>query len=215
MGTVATYSDRARIKVNDSARTQLLDGEVVGILNGIIETIYQTLVNMGSNLAYGVGTVTTVADTIEYTPTFEFDGFWREGNWVDGEDTYIYQVPESDKTKWDFGSSTSQPEAFYLTEDSKIGYLWVPDKEYTIHHTYWKPLTVLTDYSADDFPWGGIWNRAIERLLVVEMLAIQGKDPSIHASFASTEWDNALKMVYARGIRQEKVVSNMFSISGV
>ena len=215
MGTVATYSDRARIKVADSARTQLLDSEVVGILNGILETIYQSLVGVGSNLVYSVGEVTTVDGTPEYSPSFSFDGFLRNGSWVDGEDIYLSQVPETDKIKWDYDSTTNQPEVFYLTEDGKVGYLWVPDAAYTIHHTYWKPLTALSNYSKDDFPWGGIFNRAIERLLIVEMLEMQGKDASLHFGFAQQELDRAMEMVYTRGIKRERVSSNMFSIGGI
>lgn len=214
MGTVATYADRARVKVRDSGRTELIDSEVLGILNGILETIYQTLVNVNSNLVYGVGTVTTVADTAEYTPSFSFDSFLREGSWVDGEDLYLTQVAEMDKIKWDYDSSTNQPEAFYVTEGGDVGYLWVPDDAYTIYHTYWKPLTELSNYTTDDLPWGGVWNRYIERMLIVEYLEIKEKDSSRQAALAQLEWGKAMEMTYARGIRREKVVSNMF-IEGI
>lgn len=215
MGSVATCADRARTKIVDVSRGSFLDPEVLGVLNNILETIYQTLVNVSSNLVYGIGTVVTVADTAEYTPSFSFDGFLREGSWVDGEDVYLTQVSETDKIKWDYSSTTSQPEAFYVTEDGKVGYLWIPDDAYTIYHTYWKPLTALTNYTTDNLPWNGIWNRAIERLLVVELLEIMGKDSTRQASLVSFEWDKAMNMVYQRGIRREKVVSNMFSIGGI
>lgn len=215
MGTVATYCDRARNKLGDINRSKFRDPEVLGVLNDILETIYQTLVNISSNLVYAVGTVSTTADTAEYTPSFSFDGFLREGSWVDGEDTYLCQVSEVDKIKWDYSSTTNQPEAFYITEDGKIGYLWVPDDTYTIHHTYWKPLTAITNYTADTLPWNGIWNRAIERLLVIELLEIVGINSARHSAFAQTEWNKALVMTYTRGMRREKIVSGMFSIEGI
>lgn len=130
MGTVATYSDRARIKVADSARTNLLDGEVLGILNGILETIYQTLLSLGSDL---------VSEQLEG----------------------------------------------------------------------------LTNYTSDDFPWRGIFNRAIERLLIVEMLEMQGKDVTLHFGFAQQELDRAMQTVYDRGIRQDRVSSDLFSVGGI
>ena len=214
MGTVATIGDRARLKIGEIT-PRFVDENLLGIINTILETIYQSLVSVNSNLVYGVGDVTTTASTAEYTPSFSFDGFLTEGSWVDGEDTYLAQVSEADKIKWDYGSTTSKPEAFYITEDGKIGYLWVPDDAYTIHHTYWKPLTALTVYLTDDLPWGGIWNRVIKRLLIVELLEIVKQPVANQMSLAQTEWDKAMVMVYRRGIRQERQVSDMFSVGGI
>lgn len=215
MGTVATYCDRARVRVRDSARIELIDPEVLGILNGILETIYQTLVNVNSNLVYALGTVTTVDGTAEYTPTFTFDSFLRDGSWVDGEDTYLKEVSEADKIKWDYTSTTNTPEAYYITEDGKVGYLWVPDDAYTIYHTYWAQVTAITNYTTGTLPWGGIFNRYIERQLVIEILEMQEKDTSMSMFHAQTEWDKAMTMVYNRGIRRERQASDMFSIGNI
>jgi len=215
MGTLKVHGDLAALKARDSGNVQFSEANRLAMINDILETIYQTLINVNSNLVYAIGTVTTSADTPEYTPTFSHDGFLRDGSWVDGEDTYLSQVEEVDKIKWDYDSSTNQPEAFYITEDSKVGYLWVPDDAYTINHTYWKPLTALTTYATDALPWGGIWNRTIQRLLIVEMMEILEVDSSKQAVLADIEWDKAMIMVYARGVRKERVVSNMFSVEGI
>ncbi|MBW2036427.1 MAG: hypothetical protein JRI41_02945 [Deltaproteobacteria bacterium] len=215
MGTVATYGDRAGLKVRDPNYKQFPKTVRLGIFNDILETLYQKLVAVESNLVYAEGTQVTVDGTAEYTPSFNFDGFLRAGSWVDGEDTYLKQVPESDKIRFDYGSTKSQPEAFYVTEGGAIGYLWVPDDAYTVHHQYWMPITALTDYDTDDLPWGGVFNRVIERLLVIEMLEILELDNSRHAALAEIEMSSAMAMVYARGIRPQKVVSNMFSAEGI
>lgn len=215
MGTVATFGDKAGKKVRDSSYNQFSKDDRLEIINDILETIYQSLVAVESNLVYAEDTQATVADTAEYTPSFSFDGFLQDGSWVDGEDNYLVQVSEGDKIKWDFDSTTNQPEAFYVTEDGKIGYLWVPDAVYTIHHQYWLPLTALTNYDTNTLPWGGIFNRAIERLLVVEMLEILERDPSRQAVLADIEMNKAIQMVYVRGLRQRKVISNMFSVGGI
>lgn len=219
MGTVKTIGDRAKLKILD-IKVNYDDTDVLGMINDILETIYQALVNVSSNFVYAIGTVTTVDGTEEYTPTFSFDGFLREGSWVDGEDTYLSQVPEADKIKWDYGSTTNQPEAFYVTEGGDVGYLWVPDDAYTIYHTYWVPLTALTDYEGDALPWGGIWNRAIGTMLILELLEVAKEDPQSYKVLryqqkAAMEWDKAMSMVYVRGIRREKQVSNMFSIGDI
>ena len=219
MGTLKTAIDLARIKTRTTNKISPFssNSDLVLIVNGILEEIYQTLVSVQSNLVYDEGTVTTTADTGEYTPSFTTKGgFLHEGSWVDGEDTYLSLVSEADKIKWDYDSSTNQPEAFYLTADGKIGYLWVPDDTYTIHHLYWKPYTELTSYDDDDLPWEGIWNKYIERMLIVEMLEILESDNSRQAILAENEWDHAMNLVYNRGIRQEKVISDMFSgIEGI
>jgi hypothetical protein len=215
MGTLATYADKAGQKIRDTNYKQFTKAIRLEMVNDILETIYQSLVNVESNLVYAEDTITTVASTAEYTPSFSFDGFLQEGSWVDGEDEYLTQLSEADKIKYDYGTTTSQPEAFYVTEDGKIGYLWIPDAAYTIHHQYWKPLTALTDYDTDTLPWGGIFNRAIERLLTIEMMEILDLDNSRHSMLADIEMDKALTMVYNRGIRRRKVMSNMFSIEGI
>lgn len=217
MGTVNTCGLKVRRKLGKS-EIEHFNQDILDFLNeDILVKIYQSLVNVGSNLVYGIGDVTTEADVAEYTPSFSFDGFLRDGSWVDGEDTYLSQVSETDKIKWDYSSTTNQPEAFYITEDGKIGYLWVPDGIYTIHHAYWKPLVALTDYEADDLPWGGVWNATIQRLLLVEMLEFTEEDPNkiiYQTQMAGIEWDKAMSMVYQRGIKQERQLSNMFSAEG-
>ena len=215
MGTVATCGDRARVKIRDTGENQFTDAQLLGIMNDILKDIYQTLVNVSSNLVYTSGDITTVDGTGEYTPSFTHNGFLRDGSWVDGEDIPLKQVGESSKIEWDYGTSTSQPEAFYVTEDNKVGYLWVPDDVYTIHHMYWKPVTTLTDYDNDTLPWDSIWNQAIQRALVVETLEILELDNSRQAILAESEWDKAMSMTYARGVRQERVISNMFTVEGI
>lgn len=219
MGTVKTCGDKARLKIKD-AKIDYFDSNVLDFMNDILETIYQTLVNVSSNLVYAIGDVTTEADTGEYTPDFSFDGFLREGSWLAGENTYLAQVSETDKIKWDYTSTTSPPEVFYITEDGKIGYLFVPDAIYTVHHTYWKPLTALTTYNTDNLPWGGIWNRTIQRLLMVELLGISSEKGAAsriekELGLADMEWNKAMTMVYRRGIRPQRQVSDMFQIGGI
>lgn len=213
MGTVKTHGDRAQMKTRNP--TSITDTIVLGLINDILENIYQQLVFVESNLVYAETSIPTVAGTMEYTPTPSFNGFLRDGVWIDGEDGYLIELSETDKVKYDYGSTTSQPEGYYLTEDGKVGFLWVPDAVYTIYCQYWKPLTALTDYDNDDLPWGGIWNQAIQRLLVVEILEILERDNSRQAILADIEWDKAMNMVYARGIRQRRQVSDMFTIEGV
>ena len=56
---------------------------------------------------------------------------------------------------------------------------------------------------------------AIDEIFIVEMLEILELDNSRHAYLAQIEWNNAMNLVYSRGIRQEKAVSDMFSVEGI
>jgi hypothetical protein len=216
MASLKTAIDRARVKSGDTDKLLFSDDELIGMVNDILEEIYATLVNIQSNLVYGIGSVATVADTVEYTPSFTTKGgFLRDGSWVDGEDTYLTQVSEADKIKWDYDTSTNQPEAFYVTEGGDIGYLWVPDDAYTIYHTYWVPLTAMATYASDSLPWENIFNSYIQRKLIVEILEASENDGSRQLALSQIDWVNAMNLVYSRGIRQERASSDMFSIEGI
>ena len=215
MGTLSDHAERAGLKIRDSNWRQFAKTERLSLANDIIEQIYQKLVFIESNLVYAEGTITTVASIAECTPSFSHDGFLHDGVWLDGEDTYLGQVEEADKVKYDYGTTTSKPEAYYLAEDGKVGFLWVPDDAYTVHVQYWEPLTALTDYDSDDLPWGGIFNRYIQRMLVLEMKEVLERDNTRDAIMAAIELGQALNMVYARGVRYRRQISNMFSIKGI
>ena len=215
MGTLNTICDRARVKIRDVDGLVFTDAQLMGIVNGILEQIYQTLCQAESALVYGETSFDTVDGTMEYTPAVTFYGILDDGMWVDGEDTYLQMVSEADKIKWDYESTESQPEAYYLSEDSNIGLLWVPDAAYTIHYQYYKPLTAMSTFATDALPWGGIWNLAIERMLIVECMEVQERDASRHAVMSVVEWDKAMNITHKRGIRSRKQVSDLFSVNGI
>lgn len=366
MGTLLNHGDRAGLKIRDSNYRQFTKTERLGLVNDILEQIYQKLVFVESNLIYAEGTITTAIGTLEYTPSFSHDGFLHDGVWLAGEDTYLGQVDEAAKNQYDYditasdvseilnsdfedwtggdadnwtdsanavsdeettgphggtGSSlkltasgaasqytqsdsvtvtaekkyhlklyykntagdtaqyliydvsnganivaatdlsnitgwsaqqsiefttpagctsiyvrlyakadgdivwfddvylattlVGEPEAYYLTENGKVGFLDVPDDAYIVHILYWKPLTALTDYDADALPWGGIFNRYIQRMLVFEMKEVLERDNSRDAVMAQMKLNQAMNMVYARGIRRRRQASDMFSIPNI
>lgn len=215
MGTLSTCGELAGLKIRDSDRLQFSKTERLSIVNDILETLYQKLVFVESNLVYAEDTITLSEDTCEYTPDFSHNGFLRDGVWLDGEDVYLNQTSEADKVRYDYGTTTNAPEAYYLTEDSKVGFLWVPNDTYTVHVQYWKPITQLTDYDADALPWGGIFNRYIQRILTWEMKEILEMDSFRDSAMAQIEMNIAMNMVYARGVRHHRQTSDMFIVEGI
>lgn len=215
MGTVKTHGDIARIKARDPNSLKFTDANLLTLINGIRERIYQRLQFISSNLVYTEGSITTVDGTLEYTPSFSHNGFLKDGVWLDGEDWFLVELTEADKVRYDYGSTTAEPEAYYINEDGDVGFLWVPDDAYTVHVLYWEPLTALTDYDTSALGWDNIWNQAIERLLVIEMLEAMERDSSRQAVLAQIDWDTAMNTTYARGVRQYRKKSDMFSVEGI
>ncbi len=209
MGTVKTCGDAARIKTRDTDKHWFDDSDLLIFINGILTDIYQKLVFAESNLVYAQGTITTSAGTPEYTPSFSFTGFLEQGSWITDSEP-LAQVFETRKIDYDVSNTTGRPEAYYITEDGKIGYLWVPDAAYTVNHLYWKPLVSLSSYSDDDLPWAGIFDNYIQRRLIAEMLEVMEKDNSRQFALAEIENDRAMNMAYARGVRRRRISSDMF-----
>jgi hypothetical protein len=184
-------------------------------VNSILEDINKDLQAVESNLVYAQGSITTVADTMEYTPSFTHQGFLDEGVWVDGETTFLKFLTEADKVPYDYDESTGQPEGYYLTEDSKVGFLWVPDAVYTVYVQYWKPLTEMTVLATDTLPFGGIWDRFIQERLVMDLMMIQERDVTQQAALVAGMYDQAMAAVYRRGVRHRRTNSGFFDYEGI
>ena len=223
MTTLSTIATRARVRTRDQNKHAVSDTELLGIANSLLDRIHKKLCDVESNLVYGETYVTTVDGTAEYALSgfntdisSDFNGFMDDGVWVDGEDEFLKQASEADKVLYDYGTSENQPEAYYITEDNMVGFLWVPDDAYTIHTQYWKRVTALTATDlTDTLPWYGILDLVIEDMLVLDMLTILERDVSMAAARLVDSWDGAMSRVYARGCRPRRGNNDFFSVEGV
>ncbi|KKK50754.1 hypothetical protein LCGC14_3121860 [marine sediment metagenome] len=215
MGTLATIITRARIKGRDVDKNLYTNDELIHLVNGVLHEVYDELKGVESNMVYAEDTQATVDGTMEYTPSFNFEGIMPDGVWLDGQESYLSQGSEADKVKYDYENQTGAPEGYYLTEDGKIGFLPVPNAILTVHIQFWKPLTELTDYDDDDLPWFGLWNQFIEDRLVSEMLAIQERDITWRAAILNGSYNRCMGKTFSRGVRPRKFVSDFFSVDGI
>ena len=213
MAALSTIITRARIKARDTESLIHSDTQLLALANGILEEIYGKLQGLESNLVYAEGTITLAASTMEYTPTFSFNGLMDDGVWMDGEDLFLSQVDEAHKIAYDYATQTSEPEVYYLTEDGKVGFLPVPDAVYTVHAQYWKPLVELTA-TTGTVPWSGIWDAYLVERLAMEMLGIQERDVRFQAAKADILYYEALNKVYNRGCRIRSRQSDFFTVDG-
>jgi len=218
--TLSTIITRARYKVRDTDALIYAsdddDAILVSFANDILHEIWADLRRVESNLAYGHGTITLSDGTIEYTPSFSFEGFMDDGVWLDGEDWYLTQVDEADKVLFDYDdtNSESEPEHFYVTEDGNVGFLPVPDTTYTVYCQYWKPLTEFED-TTDTVPFAGIWDQFMIERLAMEMLGVQERDVRFQALKVDMAHDRAMAAVYNRGCRRRRHKGGLFELEGV
>ena len=213
MGTVKVQGDLARIKIRDVNKLEFSDSDILSVINTIIVEIYKLLSNMMSNLVYTEINITTEEDVSIYTPDTLNNGFVRDGSWFDDDTEYLQEVLETDRIKYQYGNG--QPRYFYQKNNGDIGYLPCPDKEYNITHGVWRRATTLTDYDLDDLPLEGIFDNYISNMVVVELLEILERDNSRAAVFAEIARNQAMTVVYSKGVRSERITSDMFNVGGI
>jgi len=362
MGTLQTIGGQAAVKYRDSSNRIITTSQIMGIVNTILEELYQNLVMVESKLAYARSHLVTLPGLIEYAPGVTHRGFLDDGVWVDGSSDPLFQTSEDARAKYgvdetadsiitngafsDFTaadpdnwtqsgtittakesaaffygfsvkltagaandyiysvdvavvpettytlylrykntsgdiaqykvydvtnaadieaatdlasttewsdektvefdtpadcnkiriylmaktsgdivwfdhvsllgtSSVGEPEAFYPTEDDKIGLLWIPSTIQKINFLYWKPYTAMSSYDDDTLPWGGIFNAYIEQAIVVNaLMSIEGFYQP-YAVTAQMAFDKAMQNVYSRGCRELRQQSDMFTAPGV
>lgn len=216
MGTLQTVVTRALVRARGQSQHvhAQSDTQVLGIVNGILEDINKDLQQIESSLVYTHGTIATVAGTMEYTPGFTHQGFMDDGVWITDENRWLKLLTEADKVGYDYLSSTGEPEGYYLTEDGKAGFLWVPDAIYTVNVLYWKALTEMTAVASDTLPWGGIWNRFIQERLTMDLMMIQERDVSQQSVLVSQMYDQAMSATYRIGVRPRKTRGSFFDLEG-
>tara|TARA_R110002110_G_scaffold37875_2_gene124503 strand:- start:1932 stop:2642 length:711 start_codon:yes stop_codon:yes gene_type:complete len=101
------------------------------------------------------GTITTVAGTAEYSLVAGFKSVDVDTVYLIEASTDIKILPYIPYTQFtnqfrerDLDPTTTsnraKPDYFYLTQDDKIGFTPIPDKEYTVYYEYWQTHTDLS-----------------------------------------------------------------------
>lgn len=152
-----------------------------------------------------------------YTLDTDFYSPLPHGSWMDGIAGYLPQIEESERwTRYSFDDTTTgPPECFFVTSSGNIGYRPIPDIEYTIYHPIATKPTALTTYATDTLPYDGIFNQYIMWQVKADILNMLERDNSGPSKQAELAMDRALDLVYARGIRNDEVISDMFDYYGV
>lgn len=216
MGTLQTVVTRALVRSRSHNQHVWAeqDDQLLGLVNGILEDINKDLRQVESSMAYSHGTITTESGTMEYTPLFTHVGFCDDGVWINDDTSFLKLLNEADKVAYDYLNTTMQPEGYFFTEDSKVGFLWVPDDVYTVNVLYWKPLTEMTTIATDTLPFMGIWNRFIQERLTMDLMMIEERDITQQAAIVANAYDAAMSETYRYGVRNRRISTSFFDLEG-
>jgi len=196
MGTLATVLNSVRLRIKDQYKNEFTDDELIVLTIEVMDLVYETLRTMESNLVVDKITIPTVADVAEY-PLPGVMVIAHRGVWIDEQKPLAKII-----TPFDLGyTETGSPEYYMLTTDNSLKLLPTPDKEYEVTvvctEGYLQPT--METFDTYDFPWTGVWNRAILRGIVVECLGILERSVAIPAVHAQEAWDSATVASYNRG----------------
>lgn len=217
MGNLSEKCVLARLRAGDNDKTIVSDTNIVYLANSVLQTIWQALCNVESNLVYDTHIINAIADTYEYSlaGATGFSSPMSDGVWIDGEDWFLKEISEAEKVAFDIDSTTGEPKYYYLTEDNNIGLMWVPDDNYTIYMQYFKRFTEMSNLSSDNLPWYNIWDAVFEDLMAIQIRNMAERDVVADTVRLNTNWPLAMAQTIRRGVRKRRTKSDFFDIEGV
>ena len=195
MGTLADTIKTVRLRIKDQKKTEFTDLELLDLTTEIMDQVFKELQTMESNLLIKPGSIQCVANTSTYTFA-EADSFVSGGVWIDDPDS-----PLSLSMRTDEPVEPNRPEMYALLPTGEVQFVPTPNADYLVNVLYFENYTAPTEdtLATYDFPWLGLWNRAIMRNLVMECLAILERSLGTAAIQAGDAWDEAMMATYQHG----------------
>ena len=204
MGTLNDVLTLTRVRIKDRYKNEFPDSELILMVGEVMDQVYDDLCNMESNLVIQDTTFTTVSGVDEYVLS-DIGQIVHGSLWIDSTTPLELKVLPSNYVE------PSYPLYYSLLPDSKIKLTATPDDAYQISLSYCNLYTkpTLADLATYNFPWEGIWDKAIARTLVVECLTILERGVGVAAAQASNAWDYAANETYKRGTVRRMIKGNL------
>lgn len=222
MTTAQDIIASARYLSRDPDGIDLTDAMALSMLNSILATIHQTLINVHSDLVRAeADQITTVDGTAEYTlesGASEVDtaGILPEGIWQDGyPGNPLTRKIKSELVAAGYNlSDEAQPVFWYPVDMNTVGFCPTPDDEYTYNVYYWEKFTDLAATS-DTVPFLGIFDQALRYWLAVEYLNTIGEDTSYLSIQLQNAYGTAIQNAYGYGCTNWRASGDMFDVEGL
>lgn len=195
MGTLSTALDSVRLRIKDQYKNEFTDEELIVLTTDIMYQVQEALRRMESNLTISGITM----DIVEGVSTYPLTGIRNivdQSVWI-LDKAYPLQLLIDPPQDLDDGV----PRFFILNPNETITFIPLPDQDYTVklmcQSDFVEPS--LADLATYDFPWSGIWDRAIMRSLVLECLAILERSVGVAVAQAESAWNQAVIKTYDHG----------------
>lgn len=207
MGTLLTTFNSVRLRIKDKYKNEFSDSELIEFTEEVMEQVHEALRRVESNLVISTSTFTTTAGVSDYPLTGLAD-IISGSIWVYSETPLaLRMLPEE-------AVENGTPESYTILPSNDIRLTPTPDAVYTVTLTSCLPFTAptLATMNTYDFPWEGIWDRAIMRSIVLECLTILERAIGVPAAQAGHAWDEATMATYARGIIRRTQRGRLYDI---
>ena len=207
MGTLATTLSSVRLRIKDKYKNEFSDAELIEITIEVMEQVHEALRHMESNLVISTSTFSTAEGVSDY-PLTGLEDIISGSIWVYSETPLaLRMLPEE-------AVEDGTPESYMILPSNEIRLVPTPDKVYTVTLTSCLQYTLPTVATLNtyDFPWEGIWDRAIMRSIVLECLTILERAIGVPAAQAGHAWDEATMATYARGIIRRTQRGRLYDI---
>lgn len=194
MGTLSTTLDSVRIRIKDRYKNEFTDEELIILVTEIMEGVHENLRRMESNLVLETSDLATVSGTSTYALT-GIDDIVEVWCNYDEEPLTLLMIPVEPM-------DSARPVYYTMLPSGELKLTPTPDAVYTLAITNCNHFTAPTSDTLNtyDFPWSGIWDRAIMRALVLECLSILERSVGVASAQAQAAHDEAVIQTYTHGI---------------
>lgn len=169
MADAQTTINNSLARLKDPDKTTWTDADLLKLLNHGIAYIQQKLILWRSPLAVttshveaedGEETYTLASYTItDFYAVYEDKIKGDTGVWYTDTSSYTFLTPTDQQESIEYTNAAEGPPEKYYLNDTQIGFLPVPDTDYTIYIRYYRAHTDLA--VGGTMPYNGIFNEAL------------------------------------------------------
>jgi len=195
MGTLLDTFTSTRLRVKDQYKNEFTDSDLLDLTNEILDQVFEELRRLESNLVLEPSSITTEEGVDTYA-LGNVKNITDGSVWIADIATPLQLVVEPVETEL-----ANIPRFFALTGDGQVKFYPTPNAVYTVNFMFPNSFVAPTLATLDtyDFPWLGLWNRAILRSLVLECLTILERNLGVAIAQAENAWTEAALVTYSHG----------------
>ena len=186
MGTLSTVVSKVRLRIKENKVQFFTDTDLVSLINDQIGYAFDKMKNIECKAIITTTDLTLIAGTQSYALT-DYFGLVSDRVFTKSGD-FVPLFSEFNQDAFSYKPTTTGVDFF-----NHVG-----DEEVVVDSWQTKPELNVVDLATVDIPYGGYWDLAITRAVVVETQEVREHDNSRTSVFANEEADNALYAIFER-----------------